>query len=91
MSRATRTAGASRTAGADRVTGRRRAACALAALASATALLLTGCGPGASAGPAGGTRSVSGSDEATVKDMQQKLDDAESAAAQADSNATQDN
>ncbi|MFB7981051.1 hypothetical protein ACFY0N_11965 [Streptomyces vinaceus] len=75
----------------SRATGRRRAACALAALAAATALLLTGCTPGASAGPAGGTRSGSGSDEATVKDMQQKLDDAESAAAQADSNATQDN
>ncbi|MFF4099504.1 hypothetical protein [Streptomyces sp. NPDC001903] len=68
----------------------RRAAAALATLATATVLLLTGCTPGASAEP-GGARSVSGSDEATVKDMQQKLDDAESAAAQADSDATQNN
>ncbi|WP_030159016.1 hypothetical protein [Streptomyces sp. NRRL S-244] len=73
-----------------RATSRRRAAAALATLAAATALVLTGCSPGASAKP-GGAQSVSGADEATVKDMQQKLDDAESAAAQADSDAAQNN
>ncbi|MFI6143900.1 hypothetical protein [Streptomyces sp. NPDC051109] len=73
-----------------RVTAPRRAAAALVTLAAATALLLTGCSPGATAKP-GGTQSVSGADESTVKDMQQELDDAESAAAQADSDATQNN
>ncbi|MEV0990373.1 hypothetical protein [Streptomyces sp. NPDC049949] len=68
-----------------RVAVPRRAAAALATLAAATALLLTGCTPGASAKPNGTA------DGATVKDMQQKLDDAESAAAQADADATQNN
>ncbi|MFI8260146.1 MULTISPECIES: hypothetical protein [unclassified Streptomyces] len=68
-----------------RVAVPRRAAAALAALAAATALLLTGCTPGAAAKPAGTA------DDATVKDMQQKLDDAESAAAQADTDAAQNN
>ncbi|MER6776080.1 MULTISPECIES: hypothetical protein [unclassified Streptomyces] len=68
-----------------RVAAPRRAAAALATLAAATALLLTGCMPGASA-ERNGT-----ADGATVKDMQQKLDDAESAAAQADADATQNN
>ncbi|MFE2474565.1 hypothetical protein [Streptomyces sp. NPDC059389] len=63
----------------------RRAAATVAALAAATALLLTGCTPGASAKPTGTA------DDATVKDMQQKLDDAESAAAQADTDAAQNN
>ncbi|MEU8841043.1 hypothetical protein AB0D97_18225 [Streptomyces roseus] len=67
------------------VTGPRRAAAALATLAAVTALLITGCTPGATAKPTGTA------DDATVKDMQQKLDDAESAAAQADSDATQNN
>ncbi|WP_158709978.1 hypothetical protein [Streptomyces katrae] len=67
----------------------RRAAAGLATLLTAAALLLTGCLPGAKAQPQG-TRSVS-SDDAQAKDMQQKLDDAESAAAQADSDATQNN
>ncbi|MER7466909.1 hypothetical protein [Streptomyces sp. NPDC097981] len=67
----------------------RRAAAGLAALVAATALLLTGCTPGASAQPTG-KQSVSG-DDAQAKDMQQKLDDAESAAAQADSDAGQNN
>ncbi|MFI5672063.1 hypothetical protein [Streptomyces sp. NPDC051704] len=68
-----------------RVAVPRRAAVALATLAAATALLLTGCTPGATAKPTGTA------DDATVKDMQQKLDDAESAAAQADADATQNN
>ncbi|KMO97679.1 hypothetical protein ACS04_11680 [Streptomyces roseus] len=70
---------------AARVTGPRRAGAALATLAAVTALLITGCAPGATAKPAGTA------DGATVKDMQQKVDDAESAAAQADSDATQNN
>ncbi|MEV0411400.1 hypothetical protein AB0I68_11500 [Streptomyces sp. NPDC050448] len=68
----------------------RRAAAGLATLVAAAALLLTGCTPGAKAQPQG-TQSVSGADDAQAKDMQQKLDDAESAAAQADSDATQNN
>ncbi|WP_327281758.1 MULTISPECIES: hypothetical protein [unclassified Streptomyces] len=68
----------------------RRAAAGLVVLAAGAALLITGCSPGASAKPSG-TQSVSGADDATVKDMQKKLDDAESAAAEADSDATQNN
>lgn len=70
----------------------RRAAAGLAVLATAAALLVTGCVPGAGSGSGAGKKaSVSGSDDATVKDMQQKMDDAESAAAEADSDATQNN
>lgn len=68
----------------------RRAAAGLAALLTAAALLVTGCTPGASAQPKG-TQSGSGADDARAKEMQQKLDDAESAAAQADADATQNN
>ncbi|MEV6580056.1 hypothetical protein AB0M92_18045 [Streptomyces sp. NPDC051582] len=75
----------SRTIRSPRATGPRRAAAALATLAAVTALLITGCAPGATAKPS------STADDATVKDMQQKLDDAESAAAQADSDAAQNN
>ncbi|MCX4631768.1 MULTISPECIES: hypothetical protein [unclassified Streptomyces] len=67
----------------------RRAAAGLATLITAAALLLTGCMPGAKAQPQD-TQSVS-SDDARAKEMQQKLDDAESAAAQADSDAAQNN
>ncbi|MEU9177122.1 hypothetical protein AB0C90_09765 [Streptomyces sp. NPDC048550] len=67
----------------------RRAAAGLATLLTAAALLLTGCMPGAKAQPQG-TQSV-GSDDARAKEMQQKLDDADSAAAAADSDATQNN
>ncbi|MFD7084017.1 hypothetical protein [Streptomyces sp. NPDC059918] len=67
------------------MTGPRRAAAALATLTAVTALLITGCTPGATAKP------NSTADDATVKDMQQKLDDAESAAARAETDATQNN
>ncbi|MFJ3201386.1 hypothetical protein [Streptomyces sp. NPDC086989] len=68
----------------------RRAALGLAVLLTGAALALTGCMPGASASPKA-TQSVGGADDATVQDMQKKLDDAESAAAEADSDATQNN
>ncbi|MFE6844105.1 hypothetical protein [Streptomyces sp. NPDC057686] len=71
------------------MTVHRRAAAGLATLITAAALLLTGCMSGTKAQPQD-DRSVS-SDDARVKDMQQKLDDAESAAAQADSDAAQNN
>ncbi|GHB55802.1 hypothetical protein GCM10010347_27230 [Streptomyces cirratus] len=65
-----------------------RAAAGFAALAAGAVLLLTGCGPGASAQPKA-PRSVS--DDAKVKEMQDKLDAADDAAAQADTDATQNN
>ncbi|OKJ16028.1 hypothetical protein [Kitasatospora sp. CB01950] len=64
----------------------RRAAAAfvaLSALALASSALLTACGPDAP--PA------SGPDTGQVQQMQQKVNAAESAAAQADDNAGQDN
>ncbi|MET9882096.1 hypothetical protein ABZZ20_02870 [Streptomyces sp. NPDC006430] len=72
------------------MTGSRRAAATLTALVAGTALLLTGCTHDASARP-GTSQSVSGADDAQLKDMQDKLDAAESAAAQADADATQNN
>ncbi|MCX5215209.1 hypothetical protein OG689_39130 [Kitasatospora sp. NBC_00240] len=64
-----------------------RVGAAAAVLAVAAALLLTGCGPSAkSPGKAAAT-----ADDGQVQQMQQKVDAAESAAAQADSDATQDN
>ncbi|MFD0278979.1 hypothetical protein ACFVHB_34425 [Kitasatospora sp. NPDC127111] len=62
-----------------------RPAAALAALTLAAAALLTACGPSQSH-PAGGT-----ADSAQVQDMQQKLDSADDAAAQADTDAAADN
>ncbi|MEU6890224.1 hypothetical protein ABZ934_00210 [Streptomyces sp. NPDC046557] len=65
-----------------------RAAAGLAALAAGAALLLTGCGPGASAQPKE-PRSVS--DDAKVKEMRDNLDAADAAASEADADATQNN
>ncbi|MGW4651196.1 hypothetical protein [Kitasatospora sp. NPDC004289] len=53
-------------------------------LVTAAVLALSACGPKA-AHPGAGT------DNAQVQDMQQKLDAAESAAAEADADSTQDN
>ncbi|GAA2089817.1 hypothetical protein GCM10009759_12920 [Kitasatospora saccharophila] len=63
---------------------------ALAALALACAALLTACGP-TSSGPASSGPSGGGADDAQVQQMRQKVDAADSAAAQADENADQDN
>ncbi len=73
------------------MTSTRRTATALAGLVAGAALLLTGCGHGSTAPAAGPTPAVSGTGDAQLKDMQQKVDSAESAAAQADSDATQNN
>lgn len=68
------------------VTG--RAAAGLVALAAGAALLLTGCGPGATAQP---KAPASVSDDAKAKQMQDTLDAADDAAAQADADAAQNN
>ncbi|MFJ8017785.1 hypothetical protein [Streptomyces sp. NPDC096339] len=57
-----------------------RTATGLAVLAATAALLLTGCGKDEAAAPDSATQ---------TQDMQQKLDNADQAAAQADSDATQ--
>ncbi|MFB7667020.1 hypothetical protein ACFC1R_24270 [Kitasatospora sp. NPDC056138] len=74
----------------------------LAAALLGSAPLLTACGP-TSAAPAPpnpassatptapATQAAGGSDDAQLKDMQQKVDAADSAAAQADSDAAKDN
>ncbi|MFE2168333.1 hypothetical protein ACFXB3_25240 [Streptomyces sp. NPDC059447] len=66
---------------------------ALAVLASAAALLLTGCGSNADPAPdrAAQTQTADGADEAQTKEMQRMLDGANEAADQADSDATQNN
>ncbi|WP_145794964.1 hypothetical protein [Kitasatospora atroaurantiaca] len=69
---------------------RGRATAAVAALAAAAALLLTGCGPTA-ATPDRAAQSAPGGGDSQLKDMQQKVDAADSAAAEADSDATQNN
>ncbi|TYC68135.1 hypothetical protein EH183_40400 [Streptomyces sp. CB01881] len=74
----------------------RRPAAALVALALAAAALLTGCGPsggqsGTSAGSSAGKQDGGAADSAQVQDMQQKLDAAESVAAQADTDTAADN
>ncbi|GLW53459.1 hypothetical protein [Kitasatospora phosalacinea] len=73
-----------------RRTRRPAARATLAALVLACAAALTACGPTssgpASSGPSGG----SGPDDAQVQQMQQKVDAADSAAAQAEANAGQD-
>ncbi|MEV6206381.1 hypothetical protein [Kitasatospora sp. NPDC051914] len=65
----------------------RRAGAAVAALAAAAALLLTGCGPHGD----GAGKAVQSQQDDGTQQMQQKLDAAESAAAQADTDATQNN
>ncbi|MFC5661531.1 hypothetical protein ACFP3U_00890 [Kitasatospora misakiensis] len=65
---------------------RRPGAAALAAVLLAGAALLTACGPGADHGRA----APGASDSAQVGDLQQKLDAAESAAAEADSDTAAD-
>ncbi|MEV4611046.1 hypothetical protein AB0K43_00390 [Kitasatospora sp. NPDC049258] len=68
----------------------RRTAPARAALAAAAALLLlTACGPHPAATPQPTTPTTL--DQAQLDALQQKLDGAESAAAAADQNATEDN
>ncbi|WP_371500736.1 hypothetical protein OG871_28875 [Kitasatospora sp. NBC_00374] len=69
------------------MTRRTKAACAAAALTAA--LLLTACGPD-TATPHQAAPSAT-LDESQLADLQQKLDAAESAAAAADQNATEDN
>ncbi|MFI8497785.1 hypothetical protein ACIGFK_04665 [Streptomyces sp. NPDC085524] len=61
-----------------------RAATGLAVLVATAALLLTGCGKNEAAAPDSATQTQ-------TQDMQQKLDNADQAAAQADSDATQNN
>ncbi|MFI5979875.1 hypothetical protein ACIBEA_03245 [Streptomyces sp. NPDC051555] len=63
-----------------------RAAAALAVLATGAALLVTGCSPGTGARPAA-ERSAGAGDDAQRAQMQQKLDDADKAAADADADA----
>ncbi|MFJ3788479.1 hypothetical protein [Kitasatospora sp. NPDC090091] len=65
----------------------RRPAAALAAVVLAGVALLTACGPAGGNGDAKSGRA----DSSQVDDMQQKLDAAESAAAQADADAAADN
>ncbi|MEW1639881.1 hypothetical protein AB0469_38205 [Streptomyces sp. NPDC093801] len=65
-----------------------RGAAALAALAAGAVLLLTGCGGGAAAHP---KAEQSAGADGQAADMQAKLDAAESAAAQADADASQNN
>ncbi|WP_441249230.1 hypothetical protein [Kitasatospora sp. McL0602] len=74
------------------MTGARRAAAGLATLVLGAGLLLTACGPNAS-GPnqAKQPAATSSEDAQQVQDMQQKVDSAESAAAQAETDATQNN
>ncbi|BFV60941.1 hypothetical protein KCMC57_up60450 [Kitasatospora sp. CMC57] len=63
-----------------------------AALVALAALTLTGCGPtGGSQGTPDRAGQSAGADDAQVKDMQQKVDAAESAASQAESDSAQDN
>ncbi|MEU3409141.1 hypothetical protein ABZ766_35065 [Streptomyces sp. NPDC006670] len=70
------------------MTSPRRGAVALAALAAGAVLLLTGCGGGADARP---KAEQSAGADGQAADMQAKLDAAESAAAQADTDASQNN
>ncbi|GAA2247333.1 hypothetical protein GCM10010430_31960 [Kitasatospora cystarginea] len=80
------------------MTVRRSAATLLAVLALGSTPLLTACGPTsaapaptASVTPAPADGASDGSADPQLKDMQQKVDAAESAAAQADADATKDN
>ncbi|MER7826287.1 hypothetical protein ABTX85_27440 [Streptomyces sp. NPDC096097] len=61
-----------------------RTATGLAVLVTTAALILTGCGKNEAAAPDNAT-------QRQTQDMQQKLDNADQAAAQADSDATQNN
>ncbi|MFD8753606.1 hypothetical protein ACFV0O_21925 [Kitasatospora sp. NPDC059577] len=65
----------------------RRPSAVLAALVLAGAALLTACGPAGHQDPGAGAGAA---DSSQVQDMQHKLDAAESAAAQADSDAAAD-
>ncbi|MCX4546246.1 hypothetical protein [Streptomyces sp. NBC_01565] len=67
----------------------RHAGTALAALAAGAALLLTGCGGGADAHPK--AEQSAGADGKSAEDMLAKLDAADSAASQADADASQNN
>ncbi len=66
----------------------RRRATAFAALAAGAALLLTGCGGGSDAQP---KAEQSAGADGQAQDMQAKLDAADSAASQADTDASQNN
>ncbi|MDY0814656.1 hypothetical protein [Kitasatospora purpeofusca] len=76
---------------------RRPAGAVLAAVLMAGAALLTGCGPGADHGPAAPGQAASGqaapgaADGAQPGDLQQMLDAAESAAAEADADTASEN
>lgn len=65
-----------------------RGTAALVALAAGAVLLLTGCGGGKESHPKAEQSAGAGG---TAADMQAKLDAADGAAAQADSDATQNN
>ncbi|WP_030058086.1 MULTISPECIES: hypothetical protein [Streptomyces] len=65
----------------------RRPATLLAGLALAATALLTACGPGSS----GGHAAPGPADSSQVQDMQHKLDAADSAATQADTDSAADN
>ncbi|MGW2399611.1 hypothetical protein ACWCYY_23915 [Kitasatospora sp. NPDC001664] len=68
----------------------RQAAAAVVTLVTAAVLALTACGPKAAhQGTDHGSGQSAGADNAQVQDMQQKLDAAESAAAEADADSTQ--
>ncbi|MFG2985998.1 hypothetical protein ACGFYQ_32925 [Streptomyces sp. NPDC048258] len=66
----------------------RRGATALTALAAGAVLLLTGCGGGADAQP---KAEQSAGADGQAEDMRAKLDAADSAASQAEADASQDN
>ncbi|WP_330334151.1 hypothetical protein OHS33_33375 [Streptomyces sp. NBC_00536] len=68
----------------------RRAAAALAVLAAGSALLLTGCSQDKADRPAA-EQSAGPADSGEQAQMRQKLDDADKAADDADTDATQNN
>lgn len=69
-----------------------RRALAAAALACVAALTLAGCGHAAApAPPAGAAPATASPDGKQLGDMQKKVDDAESAASSAESDAAQNN
>ncbi|WP_457032544.1 hypothetical protein [Kitasatospora sp. P5_F3] len=71
---------------------RRHLGLGAAAFAAFAVLTLTGCGPtGGSQGTPDRAGQSAGADDAQVQDMQQKIDAAESAAAEAESDSTEDN
>ncbi|MFE2288671.1 hypothetical protein ACFXDJ_31450 [Streptomyces sp. NPDC059443] len=70
-----------------------RTAAGVAVLVATAALLLTGCGTNKAAAPdrTAQSQSTDGADDAQAQEMQQKLDNADQTAAQAESDATQNN